>query len=280
MDINKYLPTKKAVIDKALRKLMPAKNSFPNSIHKAMHYSIFNGGKRIRPILAIAACETLGGNIKIALPAACAIELIHCSSLILDDLPCMDNDDYRRGKPTCHKVFGEDITILANNALLLLAFEIIGNIKSISPDKKIRIITKLARSTGSQGLVGGQIIDLESEGKTIDKKTLGYIHLHKTAMLIESSVYTGALIGNATESQLKSLSNYGRNIGLAFQIADDILDITGDFKKATYPNLYGINKTRKILQNLKKDAISNLSIFGKKADILRDIADYIINRTN
>lgn len=278
MDINHRLTQIKKLVDRALKKYLPSENTYPPQLHKAMRYSIFNGGKRIRPILAIATCQMLGGPIQRVLPPACAIELIHCSTLILDDLPCMDNDDYRRGKPTCHRVFGEDTAILAGYAMILLAFEILSTHLKTPPEKTIRIISHLAHAAGSRGLTGGQVIDLASEGKRINKKTLEYIHLHKTAMLIEASVYTGAIIGNATKRQLERLTNYGRKIGLAFQIADDLLDISGDKKKVTYPGIYGVSKSREILQKLKKEAISNLSTFGKRADILRGIADYVISR--
>lgn len=278
MDINQRLIQIKEQVDRALKRYLPPKNTYPRQIHDAMHYSIFNGGKRIRPILTIATCQMLGGSIQIALPAACAIELIHCSTLILDDLPCMDNDDFRRGKPTCHRVFGEDIAILAGYALLVRAFEILSKNLKIPEDVKLSVIGHLADAIGSRGLIGGQVLDLEVEGKECDKKTLAYIHKHKTSMLIEASIYTGALIGNANKNQLRYLKAYGEDIGMTFQIVDDILDIKEDIKKATYPGLYGVEKTKKILEDLRKDAFSNLSIFGKKADTLRGITDYIINR--
>lgn len=272
MDLECRLTHIKNLVDKALTKYIPPKNTYPKKLHQAMHYSVFNGGKRIRPILAISTCRMLGGTIQKILPSACAIELIHCSTLILDDLPCMDNDDFRRGKPTCHRVFGEDTAILTGYALLVLAFEIL----SLYSNEKV--ITYLARAVGSRGLIGGQAVDLETEEKGCNEKTLRYIHLNKTARLIEGSVYTGAIMSNANKKQLQHLSNYGRDIGLAFQISDDILDMEGDIKKATYPALYGIEKTKKILKILKKRAISNLTMFGKRADVLREITDYIINR--
>lgn len=254
------------IIENALKKYLPPSGTYPTQLHRAMRYSVLNGGKRIRPVLAIAVCEALGGSIKHVLPAACAIELIHCSTLILDDLPCMDNDDYRRGKPSCHKAFGEDTAILASSALMGLAFEILGKVNS-------KIITYTAHAYGSKGLIGGQTVDLAGGD-------IRYIHLHKTAMLFEASVYAGAIAGNADKKQLAALTRYGRDIGLAFQIADDLLDIKGENKeKATYPGLYGIKKSKKILEDLKKDAISNLAGFGRKADRLREIAEYIVKRS-
>lgn len=265
MDIKNYFAKEKKIVDKALKRYLPPKDAYPPQLHKAMYYSIFNGGKRIRPILAIAACQTLGGDIRQALPSACALELIHCSTLVLDDLPCMDDDDFRRGKPTCHRVFGEDIAILASSAHLGLAFEILGK-------SNPKIITHIAHAYGSKGLIGGQAMDLAGGD-------LRYIHLHKTAMLIEASVYTGAIIGNATKKQLAALTRYGRAIGLAFQISDDLLDVGSDkSEKATYPGLYGISKSKKILDSLKKEAIKNLVGFGKRAEILKGIAEYIVSR--
>lgn len=293
VQIEDYLGKKKEIVDKSLKKYIPPKDIYPNQIHEAINYSIFNGGKRLRPILAIAVCEMLSESSRKVLPAACAVELVHCSSLLLDDLPCIDNDDYRRGKPTCHKVFGENITILASYAMLSLAFEIVADNLNINKDKITKIVASLAHSAGSKGLVGGEVSDIISEGGRCNRKILEYIHMHKTAMLIEASVYIGAITGNADKNELKSLTKYGRDVGLAFQVADDILDITSSFKKmgkktkkdavlkkATYPSLYGIDKSIKILQKLKQDAVSHLVVFGKKACILEGIADYVASRTN
>ncbi len=230
MNIKSYLAKKKAIVDKALDKLVPPAKMFPTSVHEAMRYSLFAGGKRVRPILAIAAAEALGAKTSDLLPLAGSLELIHTYSLIHDDLPAMDDDDRRRGRPTCHKVYGEAIAILAGDGLLNMAFEVLSDprrTKAVPANRLLSIINEIGNASGVHGMVGGQVVDMESEGKDIDFPTLEYIHTHKTGALIRASVRVGALYAKASEKRLKALTRYGERVGLAFQIADDILDITG-----------------------------------------------------
>lgn len=250
----------------------------------------------MRPILALAASEALGADIKGLLPVASALELIHTYSLIHDDLPAMDDDDLRRGRPTCHKVFGEAVAILAGDGLLTMAFEVLSdprNLKAIAPKTMLAIIREIAVASGAAGMVGGQAVDIESEGKDIDFPTLEYIHTRKTGALIRGSVRVGALYAKANEKRLKALTRYGELIGLAFQIADDILDITGkeedlgkdigsDIEKGkkTYPALIGIEESRKRAEEVVDKALSVLSIFDRKVDPLRGLARYIIDRVS
>ncbi|MDP8263354.1 MAG: polyprenyl synthetase family protein [Candidatus Ancaeobacter aquaticus] len=288
MNLKKYLETRKSIVDKHLHTLMPLKSVRPKLIHEATRYGLFNGGKRIRPILTCASCEAVSGKYKQALDYACGIELIHTYSLIHDDLPCMDNDDFRRGKPTTHKVYGDAIAVLTGDALLTRAFQIFARNPKIGG---AQLIEKIAHAAGSHGLIGGQVIDLESEGKRVTAKTLEYIHRHKTGSLISVAIEAGALIGKASRKQLFALKTFGDNIGLTFQISDDILDITGTKeklgkgigkdiaqKKATYPALYGMEKTKRLLVNKTQEALDALSTFDKKADPLREIARFIAQR--
>ena len=257
-DFPAYLEKQRRLVDKALDKCLPGASKRPAQIHKAMRYSVFCGGKRVRPILCLAACAAAGGSPVRAMETACVLELIHTYSLIHDDLPCMDDDDLRRGKPTSHKVFGEGTAVLAGDALLTMAFEILArNVVRLPSLRALRVSEAIARAAGSQNLIGGQIEDLDAEGKTISLSQLRYIHQHKTAALIEASVEAGALIAGASKTQLSHLVSYARNIGLAFQVADDLLDVTGDeqkmgkrarkdagMKKATYPGILGLEKSR------------------------------------
>lgn len=296
MDIRSYLSKKKSLVDKTLERLVPPAKTFPQSLYEAARYSLFAGGKRLRPILALAASEALGADIKGLLPVASALELIHTYSLIHDDLPAMDDDDLRRGRPTCHKVYGEAVAILAGDGLLTMAFEVLSdprNLKAIAPKTMLAIIREIAVASGAAGMVGGQVVDIESEGKEIDFPTLEYIHTRKTGALIRGSVRVGALYAKANEKRLKALTRYGELIGLAFQIADDILDITGteedlgkdigsDIEKGkkTYPALIGIEESRKRAEEVVDKALSMLSIFDRKADPLRGLARYIIDRVS
>jgi geranylgeranyl diphosphate synthase type II len=260
-----------------------------------MRYSLLAGGKRLRPILCLATCELAGGTLEMAMPTACALETIHTMSLIHDDLPAMDNDDYRRGRLTNHKVFGEDIAILAGDGLLARAFEHVATeTRNVPPQRILQIIARLGRTVGAPGLVGGQVLDLESEGKPdISVETLSFIHTHKTGALLETSVVSGAILAGATDKEIQSLSKYAQNIGLAFQIVDDILDITAtqeelgktagkDLKaqKATYPSLLGLEESKKQAQQLIDEAIAELAAYGEAAEPLRAIAYYIITRKN
>jgi geranylgeranyl diphosphate synthase type II len=296
MNIRAYLANKKSLVDKMLDKLVPPAKMFPASIHEAMRYSLFAGGKRVRPILAIAAAEALGAKTADLTPLAASLELIHTYSLIHDDLPAMDDDDFRRGRPTCHKVYGEAIAILAGDGLLNMAFEVLSDprrTKSVSANRLLSIIREIGAASGVHGMVGGQVVDMESEGRDIDLPTLEYIHMHKTGALIRASVRVGALYAKAGEKQLKSLTRYGEKIGLAFQITDDILDITGklneigkdvgsDLKKGkkTFPGFYGLEGSRSRANEVADKAIYSLREFDRKADPLRELARYIVNRVN
>lgn len=292
-DIKSYLKEKRELIDSYLESYFSIPSE-PFVLHEAMRYSLFAGGKRIRPILTLASYEACGGNPKDIVPYATALELIHTYSLIHDDLPSMDNDDLRRGKPTNHKVFGEAMAILAGDALLTEAFLILSNnlhSSSLKPSNLIKIIREVSLASGVHGMVGGQALDIFSENIEPDKDTLDFIHLHKTAALITASVRMGAILANIKEKKLKALTEYGTGIGLAFQIIDDILDIEGNaeelgktagsdikMKKMTYPALCGTEKSRQKAKDLISDAIDSLKIFSSEADQLRKIARYLLKR--
>ncbi len=296
MDIKLYLAKKKDIVDKSLEKLVPPARTFPPSVHEAMRYSLFAGGKRVRPILAVASAEALGARTADLLPIAGSLELIHTYSLIHDDLPMMDNDDFRRGQPTCHKKFGEALAILAGDGLLNMAFEALSDprrLKAIPANRLLAIIREISTSSGVYGMVGGQVVDMESEGKDIDFPTLEYIHTHKTGALIRASVRVGALYAKAGKRQFLALTHYGEMVGLAFQIADDILDITGtkeeigkdvgsDLKKGkkTFPGFYGLEESRRRASEVADKAIHSLKGFDRRADPLRELAKYIVNRVN
>lgn len=296
MDIKTYLAKKKDLVDKTLEKLVPPATMFPTSVHEAMRYSLFAGGKRVRPILAIAAAEALGAKTADLLPIAGSLELIHTYSLIHDDLPAMDDDDFRRGRATCHKMYGEAIAILAGDGLLNMAFEALSDprrLKAVPANRLISIIKEISTASGVFGMVGGQVVDMESEGKDVDLPTLEYIHTHKTGALIRASVRTGALYAKAGKRQFTALSRYGEMVGLAFQIADDILDITGtqeeigkdvgsDIEKGkkTFPSFYGLEESRTRAAEVADKAVQSLREFDRKADPLRELAKYIVNRVN
>ena len=292
-DLAAYLKEKQQIVEDALEKSLPIAQ--PEKIYQAMRYSLLAGGKRLRPILCLASCELIGGDLAIALPTACALEMIHTMSLIHDDLPAMDNDDYRRGKLTNHKVYGENIAILAGDGLLAYAFEYVGlETKDVPAQRVLEVITRLGRTVGGTGLVGGQVLDLESEGKPdITTEALTEIHTRKTGALLETSVVSGAILAGASSEDLQRLSTYAQNIGLAFQIVDDILDITAtkeelgktagkdlQAEKATYPKLWGIEASREQARQMIDKAIGQLSVYGEKAQALRAIALYIIERKN
>lgn len=295
MDLKAYLKERCSLVDEALDRFLPKADELPYSLHKSMRYSVFAGGKRIRPILMLAACDAVGGDISLAMPAACAMEMIHTYSLIHDDLPAMDDDDFRRGNPTNHKVFGEAIAILAGDALLTEAFILMSRVEpsaSLPPEAVLRVIQEISHCAGSHGMVGGQVVDMESEGKAeMDLATVQYIHTHKTGALIKASVKAGAILGGADEARLASLTTYGEAIGLAFQIADDILDIEGTTEeigkdagsdeargKATYPAVMGLAESKKRAGELVDMALESLAGFDHRADPLRDIATYIVKR--
>jgi geranylgeranyl diphosphate synthase type II len=295
MDLKNYLKKMQEMVDESLESYLPQRDELPSSIHASMRYSVFAGGKRVRPILLLAACETVGGDMRKALPAACAMEMIHTYSLIHDDLPAMDNDDFRRGNPTNHKVFGEATAILAGDALLTEAFILLSNpryTEGLDPAGLLQVVHEIAVCSGSRGMIGGQVVDMESEGKEdIDLATVLYIHTHKTGALIKASVKSGALLGGAKDAQLDAITRYAEAIGLAFQIADDILDIEGTTEqigkdagsdqargKATYPAVMGLAESKRRAGELVDVAIESLSCFDEKADPLREIAYYIVKR--
>ncbi len=290
-DLKTYLAEGKAKVEAALDRALPV--VYPERIYEAMRYSLLAGGKRLRPILCLSSCQAVGGSEAIALPTACAVEMIHTMSLIHDDLPAMDDDDYRRGKLTNHKVYGDDVAILAGDGLLAYAFEFIAvETKDVPADRLIRVVARLGRAVGAAGLVGGQVVDLESEGKPdIPLETLHFIHNHKTAALLEASVVCGAILAGADEDAIARLSRYAGNIGLAFQIIDDILDITSssevlgktagkDLKaqKATYPSLWGLEESKRQARQLTDEAVAQLAPFGDRAVPLAAIAEFIVSR--
>ena len=294
MDIKKYLQEKGDIVNKALDRLLPGENEFPQKLHKAMRYSVFAGGKRIRPVLVMASAETFGGLTDSIIDIACAVELIHTYSLIHDDLPAIDNDDMRRGMPTCHKVFGEALAILAGDALLASAFDVMANTHASTDEERLlllKTIQEIARAAGSTGMVGGQVLDIESEGKDVAFPVLEYIHIHKTGELILASIRAGAIMKNAGDKELEAMTRYGEAIGLAFQIADDILDVEGNKEdtgknvggdakkeKVTYPSILGIEESKKRARELTDIALASVEGFGKKAEPLKEIAKYIVAR--
>jgi geranylgeranyl diphosphate synthase type II len=277
--------------DAALEKLLPPETAQPASIHTAMRYSVFAGGKRIRPILCLETARILAPDVAPALHPACAIECIHTYSLIHDDLPALDNDDLRRGKPTCHKKFGEAIAILAGDALLTLAFEIIAA-TPVAADRRVAILSEVATAAGTvKGMVGGQVADLEAEGQPVPPQMLEYIHRSKTAALIRASVAAGALCGGASAEDVERLRRFGETIGWAFQVTDDILDVEESSaalgktagkdiaqQKATYPAVYGLPRSHEIANELAIKAIAELAPYGDRAARLREVAEFLVLR--
>jgi geranylgeranyl diphosphate synthase type II len=291
MNLPAFFEEDRAAVDAALERLMPGENAQPPSIHRAMRYSVQAGGKRVRPILCLETARIFSKDVTPALPVACAIEFIHTYSLIHDDLPALDNDDLRRGKPTCHKQFNEATAILAGDALLTLAFETLAN-APIEPERRVAIIFHVAASAGTvNGMVGGQVADLEAEGRSIDPAELEYIHRSKTAALIRASVVAGAISGGADEEDVARLKRFGETIGWAFQVVDDILDVEESSaalgktagkdaaqKKATYPALYGLEKSRNFAKELESRAMAELEPYGPRAARLRELAELIVHR--
>jgi len=291
-ELEPYLQAKRVQVEAALATAMELEE--PASLRKAMEYSLLAGGKRLRPILCLASCELAGADPQLALPTACALEMVHTMSLIHDDLPAMDDDDLRRGRPTNHKMFGEAMAILAGDALLCQAFEMVaGRSPGVPPQRLLAVTTALARAAGAPGLVGGQVVDLASEGKRVSLETLEFIHRHKTGALLEVSVISGAIIAGATEELVADLRHYAGNIGLAFQIIDDILDQTADSatlgktagkdlrtEKSTYPALLGLAASRQSAGELIKSAKAALSQWGEAAQPLLALADFITIRNH
>ncbi|CAH2212890.1 polyprenyl synthetase family protein [Tepidibacter aestuarii] len=294
MDFKSALKDKKVYIESRLQSYIPDMNAYQKTLFEAMKYSLDAGGKRLRPILLMESMALFNSDIEDSIPFACAMEMIHTYSLVHDDLPAMDDDDLRRGKPTNHKVFGEGIAVLAGDGLLNYSFEIMleHSLKNEKNSYKyIKAMNEIAKAAGVKGMIAGQIVDLESENKKIDKDTLDFIHMNKTSAMIIGSMRAGAIIGGANDKELENITNYAKNIGLAFQIVDDILDIVGDEKKlgkdvgsdlennkSTYPSLFGIDKSRDMARNLIIDAKKYISDFDGKNEFLNCLADYIIDR--
>jgi geranylgeranyl diphosphate synthase type II len=291
MELKRYLIARQKEVDGALDRFLPKATVSPATIHKAIRYSLFAGGKRLRPILCLAAAEACGGKTNTALPLACAVECIHTYSLIHDDLPSMDNDDLRRGRATCHKVFGDGIAILAGDALLTIAFEIAARVRTASRYDLREIFREITSAAGSRKLIAGQVADLEAEGRRINRAQLRYIHENKTAALLTASVRLGAMAANATAKQLAAITAFGRALGLAFQVIDDILDVTQTSeklgksagkdvaaKKATYPAVIGLEKSRMEARRLTSEAHTVLKSLGDNAVVLRALADYLLQR--
>ena len=294
VSLDEYLESRKTLVDQALELYLPAETTEPPVIFRSARYSVFAGGKRLRPILCIGAAEAVGGPIDAVMPAACALELIHTYSLIHDDLPAMDDDDTRRGKPTSHKVFGEAVAILAGDALLTDAFRIIAGrtpLGIVRPETLLQVIQEVALAAGWFGMVGGQAADIEAEGRPPAEKTLHFIHTRKTGALITVSLRAGALLGGAGAGALDALTEYGRHAGLAFQIADDILNVEGDAQalgkgtgsdrsrgKLTYPALVGLETSKRLAAELVEKAVEDLRAFDGRAEPLRKIARFIVER--
>ena len=284
MNFKKYLENKKNIIDKTLDEYLPPEEKAPSIIHKAMRYSVFGGGKRIRPIFTLATAELFGKEAESVLRAACGIELIHTFSLIHDDLPSIDNDDFRRGKPSNHKVFGEAIALLAGDALLVSGFDLIiknSEVKEIKKQSILKLIKETSFYIGTENMLGGQVEDITAKNEDITKEDLVNLYMKKTAALICLSIRAGAILSGANQRQLKALTKYGENIGLAFQIIDDMLDIMQDqrdMRKPTYANKYGIKESKSESERLIGEAKDSLRIFNQKAEILKSLADYLLTR--
>ncbi|HZO89415.1 MAG TPA: farnesyl diphosphate synthase [Chthonomonadaceae bacterium] len=291
-DLSAYLNEKRQRIEAALDHYLPPTDAVPQTLHESIRYSMLAPGKRLRPTLVIAAAEAVGGSAEAVMPTACALECIHVFSLIHDDLPCMDNDDYRRGRLTNHKVYGEAMALLAGDALLALAFQLIADNAAPAPaDRVLQTLRLIAEASGTWGMVGGQVVDMQSQGQAVTPETLRYIHAHKTGALLTASVLAGALLAEASAAQIEALRAYGEHIGLAFQIADDILDVAGDEAKigkpvgsdqkqdkATYVKLFGLEESRRRAHAEVEAALQALAPFDAKADPLRGIARYIVER--
>ncbi|HUC85743.1 MAG TPA: farnesyl diphosphate synthase [Candidatus Acidoferrales bacterium] len=290
-DLNAYLAARTDAVNRALDRFLPSEQTKPATLHQAMRYSLFAGGKRMRPAVLLAAAQACGGSEKDALPLACAVECVHTYSLIHDDLPAMDDDDFRRGKPTNHKVFGEGIAVLAGDALLTQAFEIAAQCKDFPRYPHDKIILEIARAAGSRQLVGGQVADLEGENKKLSLAELRYIHERKTSALLCCCARLGGMSANCPPAQLAALTEFGYHVGLAFQVIDDILDVTQTseqlgktagkdvaVQKATYPAIVGVEKSRKIARQLTGKAFAALKIFKGRAVALEALAEFLLKR--
>lgn len=292
MEWESYLEEKRVLVDKALQGFLPPADHYSPKIHEAVHYALLGGGKRLRPILTLAVVEMLGGDAKKALAPACALEFIHTCSLVLDDLPSMDDASYRRGRPSCHKVYGEAVAILAGMALLNLAYALIAR-QQDSPLQdyavKGKMLEEIIKAIGPTGLISGQLVDLESEGKDIDFETLEYIHRNKTGRLFIASARLGGLIAGASEEELAALTRYAKNLGLAYQIRDDLLDVIAtqeelgkdvgkDSNRTTFVSMWGVKASQELVKRLTEFAVAALGCFGEKAEVLRIFARYLCGR--
>jgi len=291
VSIGEYLETERLRVDRELDRVLPPETEPPKSIHRAMRYSVLPGGKRLRPILCLECGRLFEAYDEALLSASAALELVHTYSLIHDDLPAMDNDDLRRGRPTNHRVFGEALAILTGDALLTLAFEVISQTDAIPAELQLRLINELAYALGTRGLIGGQVADLAAAEQKVSEESLEYIHRTKTGALISASARTGALVAGAPEEDIARVTEYGQRVGLAFQIADDLLDVLGSEQelgkavhkdggqhKATYPAFYGVEESRRIAQRLVREACEALAPYGTRARRLNEIAQYLITR--
>lgn len=290
-DLKVWLSDKQKRVDQQLDALLPSEDTRPSTLHQAMRYSTFAGGKRLRPLLCLAAAEACGGKEEHALFPACAVEIMHTYSLVHDDLPCMDDDDLRRGRPTSHKVYGEGVAVLTGDALLTESFAIIAQTPATERYHAGHYVSELAATGGSKQLIGGQVLDLEGEGKDLDQRQLVHIHEAKTAALLTSSLRLGAMSANASAAELEALTTFGYNLGLAFQVIDDILDVTQTTEKlgktagkdesvdkSTYPAILGLEASRKEANRLTSTALEAIGLFGERASRLEQIARYMLER--
>ena len=286
MELSGYLKEKKEIVDQYLSDKLPSEKEEPSLIHRSIRYSVLNGGKRIRPILTIMAAELFGKSFETVMPAACGIELIHCFSLVHDDLPCMDDDDYRRGKLTNHKVFGEGIAVLTGDALLVMGLDFIcqnAEIDGINKDSVLQILKMVLNMLGTKKMLGGQVEDINWKFQKQDHNSIKEIYLKKTSALICASLEAGAMLSKANEEEISSLSEFGKNIGLAFQITDDLLDLQQDDKdqdRPAYPSVYGVEKSKEEVEIYCNRAKESLLMFGDKAELFYKLVDYIQYRKN
>jgi len=294
-ELKTYMVARRAEVERALEGYLPPGEAYPENLHEAMRYSVFSGGKRFRPILCLASFRAARGEGKGVMPVACAIELIHTYSLIHDDLPCMDDDDLRRGRPTNHKVFGEAIAVLAGDALLTHAIELVVSTggAELGSESCLRVLADITRAIGVDGMVAGQVVDMESEGKPVGEETVSYIHSRKTGALITSTARCGAIAAGADEAMIAKMAAYGEKVGLAFQITDDILDVEGGFgdlksgagldsqkQKATYPSVHGLERSKEIAEGLIAEAREVIADLGEPGLPLRGLADLVVNRVS
>ena len=293
---NEWMKKRKELAEDSLKECLDRLFAEKQMIHEVMTYAVYNGGKRLRPILVFEGAAIAGAELKKVIPAACAMEMIHCYSLVHDDLPAMDDDDFRRGKPTCHKVFGEDIAILTGDALLTAAFELIAQNAAFAPikaERALQVISEVSKAAGSRGMIGGQVIDLQSEGKNIEFSTLQTLHSLKTGALFKAALRSGAILGGMDSTGLEKITSFAHSFGLLFQITDDLLDVRGDAElmgkpigsdiknqKTTYPSLFGIERTEEIARRMVDECLSSLEYFGPAANFLRELTWFTLVRNN